>query len=125
MARLRPVLAAAALVLVLVGCGGRDEEAGEPSLPSSSLARVSAVDNTFQPEHISMRAGTEVTWTNDGRNDHNVIPVEGNGWGVATDGFHAGDTYRYVFTEPGTYRYYCSLHGTAEAGMVGVVDVTE
>ena len=120
-----PVFATAALVLVLIGCSSRGDEAGEPSVPSSSPARVSAVDNAFQPERISIRAGTGVTWTNDGRNDHNIIAAEGNGWGVATDSFHPGDTYRYVFSEPGTYRYYCSLHGTAEAGMVGAVDVTE
>lgn len=87
--------------------------------------RVSAVDNTFRPESVSVGAGTEVVWTNDGRNDHNIIPVDGSDWGVATDGFHPDDTYRYTFVEPGTYRYYCSLHGAVDAGMVGAVDVTE
>ena len=106
------------------GCGGGDETGG-PSVPGSSSVRVSAVDNSFQPERVSLGAGTEVVWSNEGRNDHNIIPVEGSGWGVATDSFHAGDTYRYVFTDSGTYQYYCSLHGTAEAGMVGAVDVTE
>lgn len=125
MVRLLPVLATAALALALAGCGGGGDEGGEPTVPSSSSTTVSAVDNTFQPERISVRAGTEVTWSNDGRNDHNIVPVEGDDWGVAAESFHAGDTYRYVFSEPGTYEYYCSLHGTAEAGMVGAVDVTE
>ena len=71
-----------------------------------------------------MAAGTEVVWENDGRNEHNVIPVEGDEWGVEADEFAPGDSYSYRFTEPGTYDYYCSLHGTTTAGMVGSITVT-
>ena len=124
MGRLILLLTTGALALAPTGCGGGDE-AGGPSVPGGSSVRVSAVDNSFQPERVSIRAGTEVVWSNEGRNDHNIIPVEGSGWGVATDRFRPGDTYRYVFSEPGTYEYYCSLHGTPDAGMVGVVDVSE
>ena len=30
-----------------------------------------------------------------------------------------GATYSHVFTEPGEVTYYCTIHGTADAGMVG------
>jgi plastocyanin len=29
-----------------------------------------------------------------------------------------------VFTEPGIYAYYCSIHGTDVVGMVGSITVT-
>ena len=70
-------------------------------------------------------AGTEVVWTNDGRNDHNVLPVEDSaGWGVEADSFGPDAEYRHRFVEPGTYRYYCSLHGTTDKGMIGSIVVT-
>ena len=31
----------------------------------------------------------------------------------------------WVFTEPGVYDYYCSIHGTTTAGMVGSVTVAD
>ena len=40
-----------------------------------------------------------------------------------TTAFHPGDIYGHVFTTPGTFAYYCSIHGTAKAGMIGTVVV--
>ena len=45
-------------------------------------------------------------------------------WGVDIAEFAPGDVYQHVFTTPRTYAYYCTLHGTATAGMVGTVVVT-
>ena len=46
-------------------------------------------------------------------------------WGVPTEAFVPGDEYTWVFDEPGTYAYYCSIHGTKDVGMVGTVIVTD
>lgn len=116
------VALAATAALALGACGDDAEVAVE--LVEGVEVAVSAIDNTFRPETIEVAAGTEVVWTNDGRNDHNVLPVEGDDWGVEVDGFAPGDEYRHRFTEPGTYPYYCSLHGTTTKGMVGTVVVT-
>ncbi|HAS12180.1 MAG TPA: hypothetical protein DCS55_16945 [Acidimicrobiaceae bacterium] len=125
----RPLLSAVALVSVLLtagACGDDDsaDEASDVSLVEGVEVEVSAIDNTFRPEEIEIAAGTEVRWSNDGRNVHNVLPVEGEAWGVEVDDFEPGDEYRHRFTEPGTYPYYCSLHGTTTAGMIGTVVVT-
>jgi plastocyanin len=124
----------------LAACGGDDgdegdlsagEEAGGQDVPEDVVAvdtdpaPVAALDNTFRPENIEVPAGTEVVWTNRGRNEHNVLPVEGDDWGVEVDAFQPGDTYSRTFDEPGVYRYYCSLHGTEDAGMIGALVVTE
>ena len=34
-------------------------------------------------------------------------------------------TYSHVFDQPGTYAYFCTIHGTATAGMIGTIVVTE
>jgi len=86
---------------------------------------VQSLDNTFRAPDIQVKPGTTVTWTNEGRNEHDVLPVEGDAWGVEVEGFQPGDSYEHTFTEPGVYDYYCSIHGTTTAGMVGTVVVAE
>jgi plastocyanin len=88
-------------------------------------AAVEARDNTFDPENIQVAPGTRVVWTNHGRQDHDIVPAEGDEWGVGEENFAPDAVYEHTFEEPGTYRYYCSLHGTADAGMTGAVVVTE
>lgn len=93
-------------------------------------ADVKVLDNTFNEENISVAPGTKVVWTNDGRQDHDIIPVGDDPdapseFGVVPDDFASGDVYEHTFEEPGTYRYYCSLHGTEDAGMIGAVVVEE
>ncbi len=91
---------------------------------NGETADVIALDNSFRSETIEVTAGTAVHWTNSGRNDHNVMPVDDTAaWGVATEDFKPGTDYTWVFAEPGTYAYFCSIHGTKDAGMVGTVVV--
>jgi plastocyanin len=66
-----------------------------------------------------------VHFVNKGRNDHNVLPSEGDTWGVQQAQFFPDAEYSYEFDQPGTYPYYCSIHGTATGvGMVGTIEVT-
>jgi plastocyanin len=46
-------------------------------------------------------------------------------WGVERDEFVPTAEYSHLFDQPGVYPYYCSIHGTSEAGMVGATAVTE
>jgi plastocyanin len=86
-------------------------------------ADVTARDNEFDIENIEVAAGTTVVWTNEGQQDHNIIPVDDGQWGVDVSAFQPEAVYEHTFDEPGTYRYYCSLHGTEDAGMTGAVVV--
>lgn len=99
---------------------------GSVAEPNGETVDVRSLDNSFIPQAIEIEAGTEVNWINGGRNDHNVLPVdESLEWGVDRDTFVPGTEYAHVFDTPGVYPYYCSIHGTAEVGMVGTVIVTE
>lgn len=93
--------------------------------PNGESVVVQALDNSFRPETIEISAGTEVVFDNRGRNDHDVLPAdESQDWGVLVEGFKPGDTYAHVFTTPGEYRFFCSIHGTADAGMIGSIIVS-
>lgn len=147
MPRLRVVLAAVAVPLALAAtaCGSDgDGDAGGDGLSSADgdaaagaevpddvvvmegeEVAVTALDNTFRAENIQVEPGTTVVWTNKGRNDHDVLPVEGDGWGAEVEDFAPEDVYEFTFDESGVYPYYCSIHGTTTAGMIGTVVVAE
>ncbi len=91
-------------------------------LPTQTVT-VQAIDNTFRPDRIEIAPGTEVVWVNRGRNDHDLMTDLG--FGVTAAEFGPGDEYRHVFTEPGEYPYYCTIHGTPDVGMTGTVVVTD
>ena len=105
--------------------GDAPEAPEDVVLIDAPTAAVQSLDNTFRAPDIQVKPGTTVTWTNDGRNEHDVLPVDGDGWGVEVEEFQPGDAYEHTCTEPGVYDYYCSLHGTTTAGMVGSVTVAE
>ena len=105
--------------------GGTDDGSDlEGVVPiDGSEADVKVLDNTFNDENIKVAPGTKVVWTNDGRQDHDIVPVGDGDWGVEPGDFEAGAVYEHTFDEPGTYRYYCTLHGSESSGMIGAVVV--
>ncbi len=104
-----------------------EDAAPAPTFPANgTTVDVRSLDNSFIAASVEVEAGTEIRWVNGGRNDHNVLPVdESLDWGVERGEFVPTAEYTHLFDQPGVYPYYCSIHGTKEAGMVGVVIVTE
>lgn len=73
----------------------------------------------FMPEAITVKVGTEVTWTNNDSVKHNVVGddlKELNGPLIGK-----GETYSYTFEKAGTFSYFCEPHPY----MKGTVVVTE
>lgn len=101
------------------GAGKRfDDETGNDHVV------VKAVDNNFTSQFITVKKGATVTFQNDGRNRHDVVPdKDGSIPAVSTDQFDPGYSSQVTFSKPGVYGYYCSLHGTPTKGMYGVVKV--
>jgi plastocyanin len=124
------------LALMAVGCG-RDT----PSTTSASVdlsdktfslktsrsdVEVGALDNQFTPPYIEVKRGTTVTFVNEGRNPHNVLPAEdGALTPIETDAFQPDSTATVNFDIVGDYPFYCSLHGAPGKGMAGAVRVVE
>lgn len=86
--------------------------------------RIEALDNSFRSVSQQVKVGDAVTFVNVGRNVHDIAPSGGSSdWGVAQQRFNPGSSYRVRFTEPGTYPYYCTIHGNEVTGMVGEIEV--
>lgn len=118
-----PSIVVAVVSTLLAGAGCASDASGSVELVDGVVVEVDALDNSFRPDEITVAPGTEVVWTNKGRNEHDILPVDDAEFRVDADQFGPDATYRYRFTEPGEYAYYCSLHGTARKGMVGAVIV--
>src|SRR4051812_11594557 len=114
-----------AAVVMASGCGSdsgtrrasAQGTSGTLAPVQSGAVKISAIDNFFKADAVTVTAGSTVTWTNAGRNDHNVRPSDGGSFGVETADFGPGTSYTATFATPGTYHYFCSIHGTDARGM--------
>jgi plastocyanin len=94
---------------------------------------VGMTDMGFVPPAITVNVGTQVVWKNSSQVVHNVVDDAGKAlsrvdvklpWGARpfdSGLLQPGQTFSRVFTEPGIYRYVCTLH--EGSGMKGVVIV--
>ena len=127
-----PALCSPLSLAFLAACGGNGEAKASVSdlerkvdrAPvAAAPANVIADDDYFLPEALKVRRGSEVTFSNDGRNLHNVIPLDGGTFRIDTDQLRPGTSKTVQLDRPGTYRYFCSIHGTATRGMRGIIEV--
>lgn len=81
---------------------------------------VAVGDNFFDPNAVSVGAGGTVTWTWGGVFSHNVTWVSG---GFTNSSTQSSGTHEVTFSAPGTFQYYCTIHGTPTTGMRGSVTV--
>jgi plastocyanin len=87
---------------------------------------IDAKDNVFDAQFVLVSPGTKVTFENEGRNPHNVIPVvEDQFDSIPADDLQPGDVRSITVDGAGEYPYYCSLHGTPKAGMDGRIRVAD
>jgi plastocyanin len=118
----------AGALLVAAGCASTSASSrdGAPSTLAhvqTGTVTISARDNSFVAQTVTVTSGTKLVWRNDGRNDHNILAVGDTPFHADTAAFGPKATYEYVATTPGTYPYYCSIHGTSDKGMIGTVQV--
>jgi plastocyanin len=71
--------------------------------------------NQFAPAALTVHAGTTVTWVNRDDDTHTVTS-KANAFG--SGGLDPAEVYRFTFTKPGTYTYYCAIHPTMTATVV-------
>ncbi len=139
------VVAALLAGTVLASCGDGDSEGSSPTttvaagptttfdipedrlvdLTSQSTVEISVLDNTFEPAYFEVKPGTKVVFSNDGRNEHNVFPVEDGRFDpIATEDFAPGKVGQITVQGSGDIAYYCTIHGTKKLnGQSGVIRI--
>jgi plastocyanin len=95
---------AAALLAAAVSLPPAAAGAAEPQ-PTQIEVKI---DNfTFAPQHITVKAGTTVTWINEDDIPHTVAAT---GKLFKSKVLDTGDKYSFTFTTAGSFEYFCSLH---------------
>jgi plastocyanin len=64
-------------------------------------------DFSFIPSEIRIKPGTKIVWTNRDKAAHTVTSDTGI---FASTLLNQGQSFEFVFTEKGTYSYYCVPH---------------
>ena len=127
------------VTVVFVGaCGGDDASSGATSSSTTTAAEAESTDGAtvtmkliaFQPESISVDAGTSVTWKQTDPGVHTVTSgTVDQGTGGVTEkpdgtfdsgNLATGKTFSFTFAEPGTYSYFCAVHPATMRGRVQV-----
>src|SRR6478735_2109805 len=109
--------ASAATVTVHVGAGG---------MTTSQVQKDGYMDPVFvfYPSFVSIKQGDSVQWIWDDDTHSTTAGSPGNPSGFWNSGvLNDGATFMHVFADPGTFPYYCSVHGGC-CGMTGTIYVT-
>jgi plastocyanin len=78
--------------------------------------------NRFEPANVTIPAGTTVTW-NWISGFHNVAPTGTPTFTGSGNPVSPPSTFSQTFNTPGTYLYFCLVHGSPTAGMRGTIVV--
>ncbi len=93
--------------------------------PTKTVAIKAGCTNyfCFKPAPLTVNRGTKVVWKNSSGVGHTVTRCTmaachmnggtGKQTGLKSKVIPNGKTYAFTFTQPGTYRYYCAIHGYA------------
>jgi plastocyanin len=74
---------------------------------AATSAEVKIDNFSFGPTALTVPVGTTVTWTNRDDIPHTVVSTDGVLKSKALD---TDDKFSFVFSKPGTYPYFCSIH---------------
>lgn len=132
--KMRGMLVGTLLLVLLVGAGslfglaaaGAAERESIPAVapePAASAGPTVTISNfTFAPKVVRVKAGTEVTW----QVKEGTHTVNADNGSFESPTLSAGKSFTHSFATAGTYRYYCSFHGSKGGhDMSGTVVVTK
>lgn len=143
--RIKLGLAGSAVVL-LAACGASSEapavQESAGSSPSAEATSTQAGHSSgagsavemrliqFRPKQLEVKVGQEVTWTQKDAGFHTVTSgtVEQTAGGVTgkpdtkfrSERLATDETFKFTFTEAGTFTYFCEIHPATMKGEVRV-----
>ncbi len=89
----------------MYGTGGSGGGGGGKGGPGTNEVWIQNM--AFNPNTITVTAGTTITWTNKDAITHTVTSDSG----VFDSGnINSGGTYSYTFSTAGTFTYHCKIH---------------
>src|SRR5579884_802326 len=100
-----PAFNCAANYTVTVQAAAVGSTTTNPGVPFSGPT-VLIRDDGFQPQTTNATAGQTITWLNISTVSHTVASAPGSPATYDSGGLSDGDSFSFVFTQPGTYTFY-------------------
>jgi plastocyanin len=88
-----------------------------------SMNTVLVRDNFFDPTQLTVTVGRPVVWRNQGSISHSATsgtPVSNPGALFDSQLIAPGGGFTFTFSQPGTYIYFCKVHGASMSGSIVV-----
>jgi plastocyanin len=118
----RLVVALAIVTTGFVRCSSSGTSPSDSCSPGGTT--ICAANTAFNPAALTVAVGATVTFHNSDGFTHtttsSAVPNGAAAWDVSLAG---GAQTTVTFSIPGTYQYYCKIHGTATSGMRGTIVV--
>jgi plastocyanin len=102
------------LASLLAACSGESTDTTESA--GGEEQRIEIADLAFDPETVTVAAGTTVTWVSADPNLPHTSNSEDEVWFSGT--LNEGDEFSFTFEEPGTFAYFCEVHPTMTGSIV-------
>ena len=89
---------------------------GVAAAPAAAGKAEVKIDNfSFSPAALTVKAGTQITWTN---GDDIPLTVVSNGPVFKSKVLGTGEKFTFTASKPGTYSYSCSIHSNMTGKVV-------
>lgn len=113
-------------VIVLIAAGFYFFRSGTKNSPSADENKnqnaatvseniVSMKSLSYSPVILTIKAGDEVTWTNNDTVTHTVTMDDGS---TDSGEISPDESFKQTFDTAGTYSYHCSIHPTMKAKII-------
>jgi len=99
---------------------------------ATAIVNVGGAFNAFSPQTVTIDPGDRITFVNKG-GYHNAVAddgsfrcaqgCDGDGMGGSGNASNKNWTASVTFATPGTFGYFCEIHGAPGAGMYGTIVV--
>ena len=102
-----------------------EEAAPAAEAPAAAVpVSIDMANFAFGPSELTVSAGTAVTWVNKDSGPRHSATAADNSFDTGL--FDSGNEATITFDTPGTYVYYCLLHGSPDgSGMAATITVTD
>jgi plastocyanin len=88
---------------------------GRTAAGPSSAATVKIDNFSFTPSTLTVKAGTQITWTNGDDIPHTVVSDDQT---FKSNVLDTDEEFTLTASKPGTYPYFCSIHPKMKGKLV-------
>jgi len=105
---------------MVAGCSSYQTPSAPAAPPASTGGgnTITIKNFAFDPSALTVKTGTVVAWVNQDGASHTIVSDTGSPAAFSSDSLSTGASYKFTFTQPGTYTYHCSIHPSMKGTII-------